>query len=64
MTTREAAAELGVTTRRVIALITAGRLKARRVQTQRGPVYIIRIADLEAVRIRKAGRPKKEERSQ
>ena len=56
--TKEAAGELGVIPRRVRALITAGRLKAMLV----GGTYLIRRRDLEAVRVRKIGRPRKAKR--
>ena len=56
ISTEEAAQELGVTRRRVQALIRSGRLKAEKV----GRSYVIRPYDLEAVRCRKPGRqPKK-----
>jgi Helix-turn-helix domain len=53
--TRGAAHELGVSPRRVQALITAGKLPA---QILAGS-YIINRADLAKVRLRKPGRPKK-----
>jgi excisionase family DNA binding protein len=56
LTTREVAAELGVSIRRVEALIHAGRLKAR----QAGRYWLVHRADLAAVRERKrTGRPRK-----
>jgi excisionase family DNA binding protein len=55
ITTEQAATELGVTRRRVQALIQSGRLKATKV----GRVYVIRPKDLEAVRVRKPGRQPK-----
>lgn len=55
LTTAKAAAELGVTPQRVRALIASGRLKA----TKEGRDWLIDPPDLEAVRIRKAGRPRK-----
>jgi excisionase family DNA binding protein len=56
ITTKEAAKELGVTVRRVQALIKAGRLRAKKM----GRDWIIRMADLDKVRVRKPGRsPKK-----
>jgi excisionase family DNA binding protein len=58
ITTTEAAKRLGVTVRRVQALITAGRLSAEKF----GRDYMIREEDLEAVRERKPGRPKKVEK--
>ena len=53
ITTNEAAEILGVSRRRVIALIEQGRLTARKF----GGVYAIARADLAAVRERKNGRP-------
>lgn len=50
----EAAAKLGVTRERVGVLIRAGRLKAIKV----GRVYVIQSRALEAVKVRKPGRPK------
>ena len=55
-TTQTAAQSLGVSQRRVLALISAGRLKATKV----GPLWTIRPADLDKVRSRKNGRPRKE----
>lgn len=51
--TATAAAELGVSQARIRALIAAGRLKATLV----GSVYLITPEQLEAVRVRKPGRP-------
>jgi excisionase family DNA binding protein len=57
LTTPEAAAELGVSVRRVEALIKAGRLRARKA----GRYWLIRRADLDPVRVRvRTGRPPKE----
>ena len=53
LTTPEAAKILGITRRRVGALIQAGRLKAARF----GRVWQVRPADLAAVANRKPGRP-------
>jgi len=53
MTTEDVANELGVTPRRVLALIYAGRLPAE----QFGPVWMIRRQDLKHVRHRPPGRP-------
>ena len=53
ITTKEAAKELGVTMRRVQALIKAGKLPAQKM----GRDWIIRMADLDKVRVRKPGRP-------
>jgi excisionase family DNA binding protein len=54
ITSSEAAAKLGVTRPRVIQLIRAGRLPAKKVGMQ----YLIKPADLAKVRDRKPGRPK------
>lgn len=53
LTTKQASEILGVSRRRVIALIEQGKLKARKFSN----VYIIAPKDLEAVRERKTGRP-------
>lgn len=53
LTTQEAATNLGVTIRRIRALIQAGRLKA----VKHGRDWDIDPADLEAVRERQVGRP-------
>jgi excisionase family DNA binding protein len=53
--TKTAAKELGISPRRVQALITAGKLPAQIL----GGTYIINRADLAKVRNRKPGRPKK-----
>jgi excisionase family DNA binding protein len=58
LTTSQAAAKLKVTTRRVIALIEAGRLPA----TKFGHAYMIGESDLKLVQNRKTGRPPKKER--
>ena len=55
LTTSQAADALGVTPQRVRALILAGRLKAVKV----GRDWLIRPPDLDAVRNRKPGRPRK-----
>jgi len=55
LTTADAAARLGVTQRRVVALIEAGRLPASRF----GPVWTIKESDLKKVKERKPGRPRK-----
>ncbi len=55
MTTIEAARELGVTDTRIRAMITAGRLAARRV----GRDYHITPAALAKVRDRRPGRPRR-----
>jgi excisionase family DNA binding protein len=53
LSTSQAAEALGVTQRRVLAMITARRLPATRV----GNSYIIQRADLAKVKDRKPGRP-------
>lgn len=55
ITTREAAERLGVSMRRVTALIKDGRLPS----TQIGREHLIKEKDLELVRERKVGRPPK-----
>lgn len=54
LTTTQAASILGVSPRRVLALIEAGRLPAQKV----GRDWIIQEADLEAVKERRQGWPK------
>jgi excisionase family DNA binding protein len=53
LTTKQASEILGVSRRRVIALIEQGKLKARKFSN----VYMIAPKDLDAVRERKSGRP-------
>jgi excisionase family DNA binding protein len=53
LTTQQAAGKLGVTRRRVLAMIKAGRLKGEKF----GRDWMIDSADLAAVRHRKPGRP-------
>lgn len=53
VTAQEAAGQLGVSKRRILALIKSGRLKAERL----GNMYWIEPHSLEAVRVRKSGRP-------
>jgi len=55
LTTAEAAERLGVTPRRLRALIKAGKLPAEKF----GAAYMINEKDLKLVRDRKPGRPKK-----
>jgi len=55
LTTGEAAESLGVTPQRVRALILAGRLNAQKL----GRDWLIAPADLESVRHRPPGRPRK-----
>ncbi len=56
LTTKQAAEKLGITPRRVQALIEAGRLPAQKF----GRDYMIREKDLRLVKERKVGRPKKD----
>ena len=58
LTTKKVADRLGVTIRRVQALVTAGRLPAQRI----GRDYLIREKDLRLVENRKVGRPRQSER--
>ena len=59
LTTKEVAARLGITTRRVQALVTAGRLPAQKI----GRDYLIREKDLKLVEDRKVGRPATKKKS-
>ena len=54
-TTKQTAKILGITPRRVRALINAGRLPAEK----HGRDWVIKPKDLELVKVRKPGRPKK-----
>ncbi len=56
LTTKETAAKLGVSVRRVQAMITEGSLPA----TKLGRDYIVKETDLKLVKDRKPGRPPKE----
>jgi excisionase family DNA binding protein len=53
LTTAQAAARLGVSVRRIQAMISAGRLAA----TRFGAVWVITPAALKAVAVRRPGRP-------
>ena len=55
-TTQEAAKKLGVSVRRIVALINAGDLPSSRI----GRSHVIKETDLELVKDRKPGRPSKE----
>jgi excisionase family DNA binding protein len=59
----DAAEKLGVTKRRVIALINAKNPALKLPATKIGSQYVIRAEDLEAVRERRAGRPEQAEPS-
>ena len=56
ITTKVAAEMLGVTVRRVQALIKDGRLQAEKL----GRDWVVKESDIESVRERKVGRPKKD----
>ena len=55
LSTIQAAAALGISPRRVLALIESGRLPAKKLARD----WIIKKSDLKLVSIRKPGRPKK-----
>lgn len=55
ISSKEAAEKLGISLRRVQALITSGRLPAQKI----GNSYVVREKDLELVKDRKPGRPSK-----
>jgi excisionase family DNA binding protein len=55
LTTKEAAAKLGITPRRVLALIQAEKLPAEK----KGRDYLIKEKDLKLVEGRRVGRPRK-----
>ena len=57
LTTKEVAERLGVTPRRVVAMIQAGRLPADKF----GRDYMIKEKDLKQVEDRKVGRPPKKD---
>ena len=54
ISSKEAAEKLGVSLRRVQALITSGRLPAQKI----GNSYVVREKDLEIVKDRTPGRPR------
>jgi excisionase family DNA binding protein len=54
LTTKDVAVKLGISRRRVLAMIQRGRLPARRIGVQ----WVIDEAALEAVRVRRRGRPR------
>lgn len=56
ISSKEAAEKLGVSLRRVQALITSGKLPARKI----GNSYVVKEKDLELVKERPPGRPKQE----
>ena len=57
LTTKEAAERLGITPRRVVAMIQAEQLPAEKF----GRDYMIKEKDLKLVEVRKVGRPRKDE---
>ena len=56
ISTKEASEKLGLSIRRVQALITSGKLPAQKI----GNSYIVKGSDLQLVKERKTGRPPKE----
>lgn len=60
LTTSEVADILGVTRRRIVALIASGRMPARAIGNGERPVYVISRADVDAFEVLPRGRPKKE----
>jgi excisionase family DNA binding protein len=59
LSTKQAAERLGITVRRVQALVNAGRLPARKI----GRDFLIKVGDLRLVKNRKVGRPTKREKN-
>lgn len=59
LTTMQAAKKRGVSRPRILALIYEGRLKAQKVGMQ----YLIKPADLAALKIHKTGRPRNSDRA-
>jgi excisionase family DNA binding protein len=57
LTTPEVASRLGISTRRVLALIQSGRLPSQ----QFGRDHLVKESDLKLVEDRKPGRPRKEQ---
>jgi len=55
ITTTQAAALLGLTRMRIQVLIKSGRLPAEKI----GKIWLIKESDLELIRVRKPGRPRK-----
>lgn len=55
LSSKEVAEKLGVSLRRVQALITSGRLPAQKI----GNSYVVNEKDVELVKVRTAGRPTK-----
>lgn len=56
LTTKEIAKKLGVSVRRIVALINSGNLPSERI----GRSHVIKESDLELIKERKPGRPTKE----
>ncbi len=59
ISTKEASEKLGLSIRRVQALITSGKLPAQKI----GNSYVIKESDLELVKDRKTGRPPKDKKT-
>lgn len=60
LTTKQVAERLGVTVRRIQALVTSGRLPSKKF----GRDYMIKETDLKLVEDRKVGRPRKKKEFQ
>jgi excisionase family DNA binding protein len=60
LTTPEVAERLGISTRRVLALIYSGRLPSQ----QFGRDHLVKESDLKLVKDRKVGRPRKDQSEQ
>lgn len=56
LTVTDTATRLGISSRRVLALISSGRLPAEKL----GPIYTVKESDLKLVEDRKPGRPPKQ----
>jgi len=57
LSTNDVADELGITRQRVLQLVKSGRLKSQKIAN----VHLFKLEDLEPVRNRVAGKPKKTE---
>ena len=57
LSTNDVAEELGITRQRVLQLVKSGRLKSEKIAN----VHLFRLGNLEPVKIRVAGKPKKTE---
>lgn len=59
LTVTEVATRLGISNRRVVALISSGRLPAEKL----GPIYTIKESDIHLIEDRKPGRPPKPDKT-